>query len=831
MKKKPTSKSAFFSQRVLIAFSFCLIGVVLALAAFALYPGGNAFAQNQPDVQAIDPQTVSEQIEAPDVIGVCDTAGPVEVEATAGTLGPTAYPTLAAALAAINLGTHQGVINVEICGNTVETATMVLHSSGAGAASYTSILIRPLADGLTVAGPSVVGRGLIELNGADNVTIDGDNPNTAGTNRNLTIQNNAANTVTFTSVVRIALATTVTTSADNVTIRNCNIIGSAPGRNIAAATSTTASENTTFGIFAGPGASTVTPTTDPSAITSVSAGVGTGATATNFTVTNNNFSGSMGRSISANGSATTVFPGLLINNNTIGNPVAGSVDQVTSIGITAQGSTNAVISGNTVYVEGFVASSVASHGIEVGVNSSQMTGATIERNKVSRVRNNEGQTWSAYGINLGGGSSHVVRNNFVFDVRNDQTAGTGAFSTTFGAFGIRVGTGTGHQVLHNSVHLFGVLPGAVSTDLVAAFSIVGTGSTGMDVRNNIFSNVMTGGNPTQTNTRLVAIHLPSGATVAMNLILNNNDYVEGTDLNSRMAYVGTSTASGGFTAADFDPANTTPATNFRAYTSTLSAAGTNDNASQKVNPLFVSNTDLHLTGASPLLDDGAAAGVLNDIDGDVRNAVTPDIGADEVLGGVTPTPTATASATVAPTATPSATASASATATPSASASASPCTAPNVIVDGGFETGGIPNTFWNPETSTNFGTPLCDVPSCGTGGGASPPRTGAFWLWFGGIPAPETATLGQTVTIPVRQHRHPPLLDAGWDGLLTVHRRGERAGGRHHSYRPSPSRRWPRGPTPSASLTSTPSPTARRTRFCSSISDQAVALAAMSSMM
>lgn len=72
---------------------------------------------------------------------------------------------------------------------------------------------------------------------------------------------------------------------------------------------------------------------------------------------------------------------------------------------------------------------------------------------------------------------------------------------------------------------------------------------------------------------------------------------------------------------------------------------------------------------------------------------------------------------------------------------------PNVIVDGGFETGGIPNTFWNPETSTNFGTPVCDVPSCGTGGGASPPRTGAFWVWMGGIPAAETATIGQTVNI------------------------------------------------------------------------------------
>src|SRR4051812_43143276 len=78
----------------------------------------------------------------------------------------------------------------------------------------------------------------------------------------------------------------------------------------------------------------------------------------------------------------------------------------------------------------------------------------------------------------------------------------------------------------------------------------------------------------------------------------------------------------------------------------------------------------------------------------------------------------------------------------------SPDACANVIVDGGFENGGIPSTIWDPETSTNFGTPLCDNASCGTGGGASPPRTGLVWAWFGGIAAPETATIGQTVTIP-----------------------------------------------------------------------------------
>ena len=149
----------------------------------------------------------------------------------------------------------------------------------------------------------------------------------------------------------------------------------------------------------------------------------------------------MARAINANGSATTVFPGLQITNNVIGNATAGSVDQVTAIGITVQGSANAIISGNTVYVEGFIASSSATHGINVGVNSTGVSGATIDSNKVSRVRNNNGQTWSAFGINLGGGNSHVVQNNFVFDVRNDQTAGTGAFGSTFGAYGIRVSIG------------------------------------------------------------------------------------------------------------------------------------------------------------------------------------------------------------------------------------------------------------------------------------------------------------------------------------------------------------------------------------------------------
>ena len=175
-----------------------------------------------------------------------------------------------------------------------------------------------------------------------------------------------------------------------------------------------------------------------------------------------------------------MFPNLLVENNLIGNPTAGAVDQVYAVGITAQGSGTTtgligVIRGNIIYVEGWIPTSTSGPTTGISIGSISATGTyTMEKNKVSRVRNNNPATWPAKGIDLAGGNNHLVKNNFVFDIRNDQTAGTGAFGTTFGAYGIRVGSGTGHKIYFNSVHLFGVIPGSVSTDLTAAFMIVAT---------------------------------------------------------------------------------------------------------------------------------------------------------------------------------------------------------------------------------------------------------------------------------------------------------------------------------------------------------------------
>lgn len=66
------------------------------------------------------------------------------------------------------------------------------------------------------------------------------------------------------------------------------------------------------------------------------------------------------------------------------------------------------------------------------------------------------------------------------------------------------------------------------------------------------------------------------------------------------------------------------------------------------------------------------------------------------------------------------------------------------VLDGTFEAGS-PWAQWTVQTSTNFGTPICDTLTCGT---VAPPFAGTNWAWFGGAVAAENATLGQTFSIP-----------------------------------------------------------------------------------
>ena len=651
---------------------------------------------------------------------VTASANNVEVYATGGTLY-AAYTTLKGAFDAINASVHTGSINIRINANTAEgTTPATLNSSGAGAASYTAINIRPTADNVTISGSPATGLGIIQLNGADNVTIDGDNPNSAGTNRNLTITNTVAATTATTTVIRVLAHASFITSADNNTIKNCVITGSATGRNASGNTSTTGSENTTMCIYAGYGSATApaSAVSAPVAITSVSAsGTGTGATINNLTIDNNAINAAA-RGVVFVGAAVGVSNGVNITNNLIGDqstlsgnpPYTSPSNPSTTVytkGIYVAGTNALTITGNSIKnilsyvltqlngielnssigtgvininnntIQGLVNNNGATSsplqailvanaavGATVNVNNNTISNvqiaagsgtsrpvglaysgaatATISGNQITNIYNRNTSTYGAYGINVTAGSNHLIFNNFIWDLNHNMSGGA-AFSTLFGIMGIRIAGGTGHKIYHNSVNLYGTMLGTANSSLLsAAFAITATTITGVDVRNNIFSNTMTGGT---TNIAHVSMFLPSGATAAMNLTENNNAYYcasTGEGTSAGICHLGTTYGTVNlYTSTNFVAGATTPSTNLRAYISALSAAGTNGSASYASNSVapFISATNLHLDLAAAQLANieqkGATGlvGVGTDIDGNDRpdaGTTIPDIGADEV---------------------------------------------------------------------------------------------------------------------------------------------------------------------------------------------------------
>jgi hypothetical protein len=122
------------------------------------------------------------------------------------------YTTLRTAFAAINGASQTGnTIVITINSDTDEsTLTAVLN-----AGTWTSVTIRP-SGARTITGATAVGNPIINLNGADNVTIDG--LNTGG--NSLLISNTTASSTTSTSTIRLIA------DATQNTITNCTIAGS-----------------------------------------------------------------------------------------------------------------------------------------------------------------------------------------------------------------------------------------------------------------------------------------------------------------------------------------------------------------------------------------------------------------------------------------------------------------------------------------------------------------------------------------------------------------------------------------------------------------------------
>lgn len=141
----------------------------------------------------------------------------ISLTATAGTATGN-YSTLKQSFDAVNAGTHRGTIIITLTGSTTETASAVLYQSGYNSISaYSSIKLQPAISGLSISGNFEAP--LIDLNGADHVTIDG-RVNGNGTAKSLSLINTNNSDSAGNCTVRFI------NDATSNTINYCNIKGS-----------------------------------------------------------------------------------------------------------------------------------------------------------------------------------------------------------------------------------------------------------------------------------------------------------------------------------------------------------------------------------------------------------------------------------------------------------------------------------------------------------------------------------------------------------------------------------------------------------------------------
>ncbi|TAH44293.1 MAG: T9SS type A sorting domain-containing protein [Bacteroidetes bacterium] len=136
-----------------------------------------------------------------------------QVTVAGAVVGNGVYGTLGAAFTAINAGAQGGaIITITITANTVEPSAATLNQS---ATPWTSLTITP--SGVRSVTGSIPGPALINLNGADNVSING--LNSGGNSLSINNQSTSAATATI----------LFTADAKNNLVTNCTILGSSTG--------------------------------------------------------------------------------------------------------------------------------------------------------------------------------------------------------------------------------------------------------------------------------------------------------------------------------------------------------------------------------------------------------------------------------------------------------------------------------------------------------------------------------------------------------------------------------------------------------------------------
>ena len=386
----------------------------------------------------------------------------ITVTASAGTLGPTVYATLNAAISAVNAGTHQGDILFTVTANTTETLLSTLVQTGSGAANYSTLTVKPAAATNPVISGNIA-TGILFILGS-NVTIDGSNT-VGGTTQNLTIRNTSG---VSSYVVRIGSPST-SLGATNNQITNCIITN---GNAVGSTCCVMVGSGTTFGSFAE--AANSKTVIQNNTLTGSYFGIYYLGCVSDpdyeVAVTSNSISavGQIGMFMSFVQSSN-------INNNSIGN-------MTENLGGSMQG----------LYFNG------------------TMVNTNIYNNTIFAIRNIA--AFGVYGIYLSGFNGPCnVYNNFIYGI---SSAGSGTVANN--GEGIYIDQGSGYNIYHNTVNLT-TNPTAGTGAPAAIMITAGITSPGaINLQNNIFANNQTIG------TQRYAIY--SGAAASVFASIDNNDY-------------------------------------------------------------------------------------------------------------------------------------------------------------------------------------------------------------------------------------------------------------------------------------------------------------------
>ncbi|HCY75976.1 MAG TPA: hypothetical protein DHV28_08645 [Ignavibacteriales bacterium] len=300
-------------------------------------------------------------------------------------------------------------------------------------------------------------------------------------------------------------------------------------------------------------------------------------------------------------------PGLITNNGLVsGNIIGDATKPVTLGGISCSYVDNLTITGNEIFGQATGNTNTSQYGVTLGASS---TNCKIRKNNIHDFYYTGTSGYGCFGIRYNGDATTVteISNNFIHNIKSDGDAS----SLTYTPSGIYIISGGNVQIYFNSIYMSGnTLGRGTSYDGRSSGISVATGVTLLNIRDNILQNSM-GSFPGSARTNTTYGVFSSSDSLAYTNI-NYNDYF----VNGVNPYVG------------FLGVNRTDLTAWQTATG-------KDLNSISVAAAFTDSTNLHIPNGTVTALESAGTpivGITTDIDGQTRNASTPDIGADEFAG-------------------------------------------------------------------------------------------------------------------------------------------------------------------------------------------------------